>query len=117
MSNQSVSGIDFEIRSISSEESLLLFTKAILWQLKRKTNFDFAQAYLNVLLNIHGDIILESIRPSNDDYSMDIDDGEKNTNESIKDVLAEIKKINGTEWEKVDGLARYTMCLVDHFII
>ncbi|OMJ23739.1 U3 small nucleolar RNA-associated protein 21-like protein [Smittium culicis] len=117
MSNQSVSGIDFEIRSISSEESLLLFTKAILWQLKRKTNFDFAQAYLNVLLNIHGDIILESIRPSNDDYSMDIDDEENNSKESIKDVLAEIKRINVTEWEKVDGLARYTMCLVDHFIV
>ncbi|OLY77567.1 U3 small nucleolar RNA-associated protein 21-like protein [Smittium mucronatum] len=100
MGTQSVSGIDYEIRSISSADILLLFCKAILWQLKEKKNFDFAQAYLNVMLNVHGDVILDSYR---DD--MDID-SEDNVGGSIKGVLSEIQRVSETEWGKVDGLAR-----------
>jgi len=62
------SAIDFEIRSLSLENDqahLQCFLEALEWQLKTRREFELVQTYLNVFLNVHSDVIINSgpLRP------------------------------------------------------
>ncbi|KOC59513.1 WD repeat-containing protein 36 [Habropoda laboriosa] len=61
----SPSSIDFEIQSLSADEKvsntlLLYFMKMMHYMIKKKTDFELAQAYLAVFLKWHGTIITET---------------------------------------------------------
>ncbi|CAK9820677.1 WD repeat-containing protein 36 [Anthophora plagiata] len=69
LKNMSPSSIDFEIQSLSADERmsnalLLHFMKMMYYMIKRKIDFELAQAYLAVFLKWHGTMITktESLR-------------------------------------------------------
>ncbi|PVZ99847.1 hypothetical protein BB558_004099 [Smittium angustum] len=103
MSRQSVSSIDYEIRSLGGESDLLLLFKAIGWQLEEKKLFDATQAYLRVAINVHSDIIVDALTQEDQDA------------DGLKSALKKILDLCETEWGQMDSLIRYTTCLVDHF--
>lgn len=90
------SGIDFAIRSLSPMDDckeLALFLAAIYEQMQNKRNFDALEAYLNVFLKIHSDLVLAS--------------------ESLSVQLHKIKSLREIEWSQVEDLFQNALCLVD----
>ncbi len=55
--------------------------------------FDIVQAYLNVTLKLHGDVIMED--------------------ESAKPVLRDIQTMLVKEWGRVETMLQRTSCMVD----
>ncbi|ORY08146.1 Utp21-domain-containing protein [Basidiobolus meristosporus CBS 931.73] len=91
------SGIDFELRSLSLENNfaeMLNFLEAMENRLKSRKDFELVQAYLNVFMKIHGDIIVN------------------NPTEFIP-VLQRLLGEHRQEWERVEGLLHYSLCLID----
>ncbi|KAI8055226.1 Utp21 specific WD40 associated putative domain-containing protein [Syncephalis plumigaleata] len=90
------SGVDFAIRSLSPMDDckeLALFLTAIHEQMQNKRNFDALEAYLNVFLKIHSDLVLAS--------------------ESLSVQLQKIKSLREVEWSQVEDLFQNALCLVD----
>ncbi|KAG0764980.1 hypothetical protein G6F33_002109 [Rhizopus arrhizus] len=59
----SPAAIDVELRSFTIDPELTLlnyFLEAIVYMLKSRKNFELAQAWLSVFLNIHGDLIISN---------------------------------------------------------
>ncbi|PVU97883.1 hypothetical protein BB561_000277 [Smittium simulii] len=132
---QSVSSIDFEIRSINSLDTVKQFLKGLLWQLKERKQFDAVMAVLSVALQVHGDMIFGAIRENIEENRMEID-GENTSadifgnsssmttetgsssetkRQELLDLLQEIRNTCNKKWGKVDELIRYNLCLVDYY--
>ncbi|KAI8333218.1 Utp21 specific WD40 associated putative domain-containing protein [Blakeslea trispora] len=94
----SPSAIDVEIRSFSIDPELSLlnyYLDAILYMLETRKNFELAQAWLSVFLNIHGDLIVSN--PTN----------------PIHDKLQSILDIQGAEFGRLSQQIHYSLCLID----
>ncbi|KAI7904599.1 Utp21 specific WD40 associated putative domain-containing protein [Cokeromyces recurvatus] len=94
----SPSAIDLELRSftIDTELSLLnYFVEAILYMLNTRKNFELAQAWLSVFLNIHGDLIVSN--PTN----------------SIHEKLKLVLDIQESEFGRLSEQIHYSLCLID----
>jgi U3 small nucleolar RNA-associated protein 21 len=94
----SPSAIDLEIRSFTIDGELTLlnyYLEAILYMLKTRKNFELAQAWLSVFLNIHGDLIVAN--PTN----------------AIHDKLKDILAIQGSEFGRLSEQIHYSLCLID----
>ncbi|KAI9595640.1 Utp21 specific WD40 associated putative domain-containing protein [Syncephalis fuscata] len=90
------SGVDFAIRSLSPMDDckeLELFLAAIHEQMQAKRNFDALEAYLNVFLKIHSDLVLVS--------------------DSLSIQLQKIKSLREAEWSQIEDLFQNALCLVD----
>ncbi|RKP27041.1 Utp21 specific WD40 associated putative domain-containing protein [Syncephalis pseudoplumigaleata] len=90
------SGVDFAIRSLSPMDDckeLALFLAAIYEQMQSKRNFDALEAYLNVFLKIHSDLVLASA--------------------ALSAQLHKIRALRETEWSRVEDLFQTALCLVD----
>ncbi|KAI7894563.1 Utp21 specific WD40 associated putative domain-containing protein [Mucor mucedo] len=94
----SPSAIDLEIRSFTIDGELTLlnyYLDAILYMLKTRKNFELAQAWLSVFLNIHGDLIVAN--PTNPIH------------EKLQDILA----VQGKEFGRLSQQIHYSLCLID----
>lgn len=94
----SPSAIDLEIRSFSIDGELSLlnyFLEAILFMLRSRKNFELAQAWLSVFLNIHGDLIVAN--PTN----------------PIHQKLQDILSVQGSEFGRLSQQIHYSLCLID----
>lgn len=94
----SPSAIDVELRSFSIDGELTMlnyYLEAILFMLNSRKNFELAQAWLSVFLNIHGDLIVAN--PTND------------VHHKLKDIL----DIQGTEFGRLSQQIHYSLCLID----
>ncbi|KAL7320299.1 rRNA-processing protein utp21, variant 2 [Mucor circinelloides] len=94
----SPSAIDVEIRSFSIDGELLLlnyYLEAILYMLTTRKNFELAQAWLSVFLNIHGDLIVAN--PTN----------------PIHEKLESILNIQSSEFGRLSEQIHYSLCLID----
>ncbi|CAG8563436.1 14007_t:CDS:10 [Funneliformis caledonium] len=95
------SAIDFELRSLSLENNLIelnYFLEAIEFKLKTKKDFELAQAYLNHFLKIYGDIILSN-----------------NHNEQLSNHLITILNEHKKEWNRIEELLHYNLCVLGFF--
>lgn len=63
--------------------------------LKTRKNFELAQAWLSVFLNIHGDLIVG------------------NPNESIQDKMNSILALQSGEFGRLSEQIHYSLCLID----
>ncbi|PIA17099.1 YVTN repeat-like/Quino protein amine dehydrogenase [Coemansia reversa NRRL 1564] len=91
------SAIDFEIRTLPVDDDLRAikaFIRATIAQLHSKRNFELTQAYLQVFLNVFGDIIRENAA-------------------ELENILKELRKESRAQWNTVDGLIRYSACMVE----
>lgn len=94
----SPSAIDLEIRSFSIDGELSLlnyFLEAILFMLRSRKNFELAQAWLSVFLNIHGDLIVAN--PTN----------------PIHQKLQDILSVQDSEFGRLSQQIHYSLCLID----
>lgn len=94
----SPSAIDVEIRSFSIDGELLVldyYLEAILYMLATRKNFELAQAWLSVFLNIHGDLIVAN--PTN----------------PIHEKLESILNIQSSEFGRLSEQIHYSLCLID----
>lgn len=94
----SPSAIDLEIRSFTIDGELTLlnyFLDAILYMLNTRKNFELAQAWLSVFLNIHGDLIVAN--PTNPIH------------EKLQDILA----VQDKEFGRLSQQIHYSLCLID----
>ncbi|RUS31073.1 Utp21 specific WD40 associated putative domain-containing protein [Jimgerdemannia flammicorona] len=90
------SAIDFEIRSMSLEDDLSelqYFLEALESQLKTRRKFELVQAYLNVFLNVHGDLIVAN--PG-----------------SLQPRLEAILQTHRHEFERLSEQIHYGLCLI-----
>ncbi|KAJ2450150.1 rRNA-processing protein utp21 [Coemansia sp. RSA 2424] len=91
------SAIDLEIRTLPVDDDLRAvkaFIQASTAQLRSKRDFELVQAYLQVFLNVFGDII-------------------KANTESLEPLLVELRKESRSQWSTIDGLIRYSACMVE----
>ncbi|KAI8323790.1 YVTN repeat-like/Quino protein amine dehydrogenase [Martensiomyces pterosporus] len=91
------SAVDLEIRTLPLDDDLRAiksFIQATTSQLKSKRDFELAQAYLQVFLGVFADII-------------------KANAGDLEPLLAELRKECKVQWSTVDGLIRYSACMVD----
>ncbi|KAJ2687947.1 rRNA-processing protein utp21 [Coemansia spiralis] len=91
------SAIDLELRTIPVDDDLRAvkaFIQACTAHLRSKRDFELVQAYLQVFLNVFGDII-------------------KANAEELESLLVELRKESKSQWSTVDGLIRYSACMVE----
>ncbi|KAJ2794578.1 rRNA-processing protein utp21 [Coemansia guatemalensis] len=91
------SAIDVEIRTLPVDDELRAikaFVRAATAQLNSKRNFELTQAYLQVFLNVFGDVIRENAA-------------------ELEPLLVELRKESKAQWSTVDGLIRYSACMVE----
>ncbi|KAJ2823233.1 rRNA-processing protein utp21, partial [Coemansia furcata] len=91
------SAIDLELRTLPVDDDLRAvkaFVQACTAHLRSKRDFELVQAYLQVFLNVFGDII-------------------KANAEELEPLLVELRKESRAQWSTVDGLIRYSACMVE----
>ncbi|KAJ2696905.1 rRNA-processing protein utp21 [Coemansia sp. IMI 203386] len=91
------SAVDIEIRTLPVTDDLRAvkaFIMATTVQLASKRDFELVQAYLQVFLNVFADIIKEN-------------------SAELEDLLNALGKECRKQWNTVDGLIRYSACMVD----
>ncbi|KAJ2002216.1 rRNA-processing protein utp21, partial [Coemansia thaxteri] len=91
------SAIDLEIRTLPVDDDLRAvkaFIQASTAQLRSKRDFELVQAYLQVFVNVFGDII-------------------KANTEELEPLLVELRKESKAQWGTIDGLIRYSACMVE----
>ncbi|KAJ2780940.1 rRNA-processing protein utp21 [Coemansia interrupta] len=94
----SPSAVDLEIRTLPVTDNLRAvraFLRAVTVQLRSKREFELAQAYLQVFLGVYADVIKEN-------------SGE------LEAPLRELRAECRAQWSTVDGLIRYSACMVDY---
>ncbi|KAI8379183.1 Utp21 specific WD40 associated putative domain-containing protein [Radiomyces spectabilis] len=92
------SAIDLEMRTMPIDGDLTqlnYFMEAIAYMLRTRKNFELAQAWLNVFLMIHGDLIVAN--PSN----------------PIHDKLNDILQVQKEEFGRLSEHIHYGLCLID----
>ncbi|KAJ3294723.1 hypothetical protein HK104_003329 [Borealophlyctis nickersoniae] len=95
----SPAAIDFEIRSLSLENNLAnlrYFVAALQEQLETRKGFELVQAYLNVFLKIHGDVIVNSSADS-----------------GLEASLSQFLEEHVQTWTRLEEMFQYGLCLVD----
>ncbi|KAJ1990888.1 DNA-directed DNA polymerase alpha catalytic subunit pol1 [Dimargaris cristalligena] len=91
------SAVDFALRSMSLENAFrepLLFLQALEATLLQRRDFELVQAYLNVFLKIHGDII--ALNP-----------------DAFLARLANLNDLLHREWQRLESMLRYSQCLIE----
>ncbi|KAJ2723736.1 rRNA-processing protein utp21 [Coemansia sp. Benny D115] len=91
------STIDLEIRTLPVDDDLYVlkaFFNACIKHLQSKRDFELVQAYLQVFLEVFADVIKENA-------------------EQLESLLKELRKECKTQWDAVDGLIRYSACMVE----
>ncbi|KAJ2331593.1 rRNA-processing protein utp21 [Coemansia sp. RSA 2673] len=91
------SAIDLELRTLPVDDNLRAvkaFIQASTAHLRSKRDFELVQAYLQVFLNVFGDII-------------------KANTEDLEPLLVELRKESKSQWSTIDGLIRYSACMVE----
>ena len=93
------SAIDIELRSLSIEmggsiEILNKFLQFILFLLSTRNNFELANAYLGLMLKIHGDII--------------------STDEELINQLEKIKEMQLLAWDSLKLSLNKNLCIVSY---
>ncbi|KAL2912352.1 rRNA-processing protein utp21 [Polyrhizophydium stewartii] len=97
LKEQSPSSTDIEIRTLpldAEHTHLRLFLDFICHQLERHRDFELANAYLNVFLRIHGDVL-------------------QNGDEATRDALARVQERADQAWARLEGKLQYALCVVD----
>ncbi|KAF8922887.1 Utp21 specific WD40 associated putative domain-containing protein [Dissophora ornata] len=135
------SAVDFELRSMSLDNDLAeprYFLEAIEYLLRMRRDFELAEAYLNLFLKIHGDVLVANPDAGLDDEDVDDEDSEMESDENDSDEeenrAQKLKvKVNATkagplsvslrlrrlvaehqrEWKRLEELFQSTLCLIE----
>ena len=130
------SAVDFELRSMSLDNDLAeprYFLGAIECLLRQKRDFELAEAYLNLFLRIHGDLLvanpdagLEDEDEDDEDSEMESDDDEDSeprvkfnanaTKPGPLSVSMRLRRLIGEhqrEWRRLEELFQSTLCLIE----
>ncbi|KAI7823322.1 Utp21 specific WD40 associated putative domain-containing protein [Gamsiella multidivaricata] len=139
------SAVDFELRSMSLDNDLAeprYFLEAIEYLLSMRRDFELAEAYLNLFLRIHGDVLVANPDAGLDDEDEDDEDDEDEDSEMESDDddddersnSRKLKvKVNATkagplsvsmrlrrlvsehqrEWKRLEELFQSTLCLIE----
>uniref|UniRef100_A0A336LZ66 CSON006517 protein n=1 Tax=Culicoides sonorensis TaxID=179676 RepID=A0A336LZ66_CULSO len=96
--SMNVSGIDFEIKSLSpigggNIPIMLQFMKMIVKMMQSRVNYELAHSYLGVFLKEHGELIVE--------------------NQELADCLDELDGVVQDGWKKLEGQLIYGIGVVD----
>lgn len=94
----SPSALDVQMRTLPVNENLSThhqFVSAILFMLRTRKNFEMAQAWLNVFLTIHGDLIIAN--PLSDIHA------------TLKETLA----VQNQEFGRLSEQIHYGLCMID----
>ncbi|KAF9932543.1 hypothetical protein BGZ75_004042 [Mortierella antarctica] len=136
------SAVDFELRSMSLDNDLAeprYFLEAIECLLRQRKDFELAEAYLNLFLKIHGDVLVANPDAGLDDESedededsemesdVDSDDSEANGSKGLKmkvhatkagplSVSLRLRRLvaeHQREWKRLEELFQSTLCLIE----
>ncbi|KAL7754136.1 rRNA-processing protein utp21 [Sorochytrium milnesiophthora] len=88
----SPSAMDIELRTLTPNH-FESFLQSCLYQIQTRKSFELVQAWLNVFLKIHSDML--------------------SRDESCRAVLQQLIDTHGQEWSRVEGSLRYCNCLLD----
>lgn len=96
--SMNVSGIDFEIKSLSpigggNIPIMLQFMKMIMKMLQSRLNYELAQSYLSVFLREHGELVVE--------------------NQELTDCLEELDVVSQQGWQKLESQLMYGIGVVN----
>ncbi|KAJ2392926.1 rRNA-processing protein utp21 [Coemansia sp. RSA 2559] len=92
------SAVDVEIRTLPLDDGLKTvgaFIRAATAQLRSKRDFELAQAYVHVFLGVFADVIKANIH-------------------ALEPLLADLRKESRAQWASVDGLVRFSACMVEY---
>ncbi|KAJ1795658.1 rRNA-processing protein utp21 [Coemansia sp. RSA 2399] len=92
------SAVDIEIRTLPLDDGLKTvgaFIRAATAQLRSKRDFELAQAYVHVFLGVFADVIKANVR-------------------ELEPLLVELRRESCAQWASVDGLVRYSACMVEY---
>ncbi|KAF9904676.1 hypothetical protein EC991_002423 [Linnemannia zychae] len=90
------SAVDFELRSMSLDNDLAeprYFLEAIECLLRQKRDFELAEAYLNLFLKIHGDLLVANPEAGLDDEEESEDEDEDEDSEMESDVDSDEEEV------------------------
>ncbi|GJJ76415.1 U3 small nucleolar RNA-associated protein 21 [Entomortierella parvispora] len=132
------SAVDFELRSMSLDNDLAeprYFLEAIECLLRQRRDFELAEAYLNLFLRIHGDLLVanpdagledEDGDSEDEDSEMESDDDEDSeprvkfnanaTKPGPLSVSMRLRRLIGEhqrEWRRLEELFHSTLCLIE----
>ncbi|KAJ2511256.1 rRNA-processing protein utp21 [Coemansia sp. RSA 2049] len=92
------SAIDVEIRTLPLDDglsALKAFIRAATAQLQSKRDFELVQAYIQVFLNVFADVIKANV-------------------DELEPLLVALRCESRAQWATIDGLVRYSACMVDY---
>jgi len=93
------SAVDFEIQSLpvtpGNTKHLRLMMEMLITQLDTNQDFEILQAYLNVLLKYHGDLIIES--------------------PELQPKLQKLKRKQQESWARLQTMFQNSLCLIRYF--
>lgn len=104
------SALDVEIRSLATENELILFIKALTARLKSRKDFEAVQAVMNVFLTAHSEVLIgEGEEPSfGDDME---EDGTKGADD-LKKALQDMLDVQVKETKAIGNLVRSSLGMV-----
>eukprot|EP00656_Telonema_subtile_P007669 TRINITY_DN13600_c0_g1_i4.p1 TRINITY_DN13600_c0_g1~~TRINITY_DN13600_c0_g1_i4.p1 ORF type:complete len:284 (+),score=137.10 TRINITY_DN13600_c0_g1_i4:101-952(+) len=88
------SALDVEVRMIDVQQDLVLLLELFKRELAKGTNYELLQAELGHVLRVHGLEIAASAE--------------------LKEVACELLEAHGQQWERVEDLLQYNLCLLGH---
>lgn len=89
----SPSSLDLAIRSMTNDD-LALFLNGILALMQSNRDFELLQAYLNVFLTVHGDLIIQDSR--------------------LKSVLSDLHHKQQLVWSRMEEHLQRAECMIDY---
>lgn len=100
---------DLEIRSLNSwapYTELIAFVDAMAAVLEKRTNYELGQAWMNMFLRCHGDVIMSALNPKIVEDEEE-DEVQQQPCEPLKGSLTRWKELNQHESNRMEDIVKY----------
>lgn len=120
LANMAPAATDLEIRSLNSWApftELISFIDAMAACLSKRTNYELGQAWMNMFLRSHGDVIMAAINPKSVKGTNDDDEEEEEEVEPcepLKEALTRWKELNEQESNRMEDTVKYCQGVINY---
>lgn len=108
------SALDVEIRSLATEQELILFIRALTARLKSRKDFEAVQAVMNVFLTAHSEVLIGEGTDPAFGSGMEAEDGdeEAKNGDELRNALQEMLDTQIKETKAIGNLVRSSLGMV-----
>ncbi|AOW01647.1 Utp21 specific WD40 associated putative domain-domain-containing protein [Yarrowia lipolytica] len=107
---------DLEIRSLNSwapYTELIAFVDAMAAVLEKRTNYELGQAWMNMFLRCHGDVIMSALNPKIVEDEEE-DEVQQQPCEPLKGSLTRWKELNQHESNRMEDIVKYCQGVINY---